>query len=210
MWKFRIETPPFLSLIKSGLQKSYLMTLFLVGRSSKKTTWDCDTTLMLSFGNFLPTNFRRCDLPPCTPALGKDPPAMPGRSGKKANHRKVLLHPASFYKWFQEMAFAPCGLPFPSLLVMLVMLLWHKQFEFWSKQDKPAMTAITLETILRSMFSTHGTCQSLSGLKCSEVEHHHHPHHQQQHHKHNHDASKSIGPFQETDYVVKSVYRTYV
>ena len=28
-------------------------------------------------GNFLPTNFRRCDLPPCTPALGKDPPAMP-------------------------------------------------------------------------------------------------------------------------------------
>ena len=25
----------------------------------------------------LPTNFRRCDLPPCTPALGKDPPAMP-------------------------------------------------------------------------------------------------------------------------------------
>ena len=52
------------------------------------------------------------------------------------------------------------------------------------------MTAITLETILRSMFSTHGTCQSLSGLKCSEVEHRHHPHHQQQHHKHNHDASK--------------------
>ena len=77
MWKFRTETPPFLSLIKSGLHKSYLMTVFLVGRSSKKTTWDCDTTLMLSFGNFLPTNFRRCDLPPCTPALGKDPPAMP-------------------------------------------------------------------------------------------------------------------------------------
>ena len=74
----------------------------------QKKPWDCDTTLMLSFVViFLPTNFHRCDLPPCTPALGKDPPAMPGRSGKKANHRKVLLHPASFYKWFQEMAFAP-------------------------------------------------------------------------------------------------------
>ena len=41
------------------------------------------------------------------------------------------------------------------------------QFEFWSKQDKQAMTAITLETILQSMFSNHGTYQSLSGLECS-------------------------------------------
>jgi len=36
MWKFRRETPPFLSLKKSGLQKSYLMMVVLVGRSSKK------------------------------------------------------------------------------------------------------------------------------------------------------------------------------
>ena len=220
MWKFRRETPPFFPSKKSGLQKSYLMMVVLVGRSSKKNLeivtplrccplWLCGhffcqptstvVTCLLALQHLAKTHLR----------------CLAGPAKKQTIGRSCCMQQAStngFKKW------------------LLPHVAYHFPHYWWclwcycgtnnlnsdpSKTDKQTnkqtnKQAITLETILRSMFSTHGTCQSLSGLKCREVEHQHHPHHQQQHHKHHHDASKSIGPFQETDYVVKSVYRTFV
>ena len=60
----------------------------------KKKPWDCDPTLILSFVTlwsfFLPPNFHRCDLPPCTSALGKDPPAMPRSLSRYLHSRGTL------------------------------------------------------------------------------------------------------------------------
>ena len=67
------------------------MMVFLVVRTSKKTLrlwplWCCPL-----WSSFLPTNFRRCYLPPCTPALGKDPPAMPRSLSRYLHSTGTLL-----------------------------------------------------------------------------------------------------------------------
>ena len=75
--------------------------VFLVVRTSKKTLrlwplWCCPL-----WSSFLPTNFRRCDLPPCTPALGKDPPAMPRSLSRYLHSTGTLLK-----NWKKKHSFA--------------------------------------------------------------------------------------------------------